>query len=121
MAIREYLPVDVDDIPERFDVDIEDETFIFQVNYNMSQKYYTIDLYTSDEDPIMLGEKLVLNEPLWEGIYDERLPAPTLIPMDEAGLAKAITPDNFMKTVFIFFDNIVQDLESTLGEGDSDG
>ncbi|MBC2148084.1 phage baseplate plug family protein [Listeria booriae] len=121
MAIREYLPVDIDDIPERFDVDIEDETFIFQVNYNMSQKFFTIDLYTSDEDPIMLGEKLVLNEPLWEGIYDERLPAPAMIPMDEAGLAKSITLDNFMKTVFIFFDNIIQDIEPALGEGDLDG
>lgn len=105
----DYIPVDKEDIPEQFEIDLADDTFILQFNYNETGDFYTVDLLDFDQEPIVLGEKLILNQPLWNDIVDDRLPAPSLVPMDESGNADRVSFDNFMETVFLYIDDISPD------------
>lgn len=105
----EYIDFNKEELPESFDIDLADETFTLAFSYNETFDYFTVDLYKADE-PLVLGEKLVLNQPLWADFTSFVLPAPTLIPQDVSGLENRITWDNLGETVFLFIDN----------EGDSD-
>lgn len=109
--IRDVLEIDNDSIPYSFDMDIEDQTYTLTINYNTISREYSVDLFTEEGTPIYLNYKLVLNQPLWFGIEDPRLPAWQLVPYDESGHEKTIDELNFNKTIFISID----DLE----EGDS--
>lgn len=109
--MRDYIPIEKDNIPERFLFDLADETFLLEVNYNDVGDFFTIDLYGANENPIVLGEKMVLGMPLWCDIVNPNLPAPTLIPLDESGKEKRITFENFGETVFLYIDDV----------GDNDG
>ncbi|UQD52303.1 hypothetical protein C0971_09990 [Bacillus methanolicus] len=103
--MRDYIPIDKENLPEQFEIDLANETFILEFNYNQTYDFFTVDLYDSNMNPIILGEKLVLNIPLWSDSADIRLPAPSLVPMDEAGKEKRITYDNFGETVFLYIDD----------------
>lgn len=102
---RDYIDVDVEEIPVEFDIDFEQDTFTMSLNYNETYDFYTVDLYDAEGEVIVLGEKLVLNIPLFESLIDERLPAPTIVPFDESGEATRISKDNFYKTVFLTIDD----------------
>lgn len=102
---RDYIDLDADEIPVQFEVDIEQDIFIMGINYNETYDFYTMDLYDAEENVIVLGEKLMLNRPLFESLIDERLPAPLIVPYDESGEASRISKDNFYKTVFLTIDD----------------
>lgn len=106
MAQREYIPIDTDDLPEQFEFDIDDVTYVIGVNYNEVGRFYTVDLYDEDEIPIVLGEKMVLDHPLWANLIDRRLPMRDIVPMDESGKATEVSPDSLQKTVFLYFDDL---------------
>ncbi|MFC6202570.1 phage baseplate plug protein [Lactiplantibacillus nangangensis] len=106
MAQRDYIPVDVDDLPEQFELDIDDVTYVFGMNYNEVGGFYTVDLYDEDENPIVLGEKMVLNHRLWANLVDRRLPMRDIVPMDESGKASDVNPDTLGKTVFLYLDDL---------------
>ncbi|MGN8233239.1 phage baseplate plug family protein [Priestia flexa] len=117
--MRSYIPVNKDKLPEQFEIDLADETFVFEVHYNQTSGFFTVDLYDVNRKPIVLGEKLVLNEYLWEGLTDRRLPAPALIVLDESATETCITYENFMKTTFLYIDDVVPMADEPL-LGDSD-
>lgn len=102
---RDYIDLDVEEIPVQFEVDIEQDIFIMGINYNETYDFYTVDLYDEEENIIVLGEKLMLNRPLFESLIDERLPVPLIVPYDESGEASRISKDNFYKTVFLTIDD----------------
>lgn len=106
MAQRDYIPVDVDDLPEQFELDIDDVTYVFGINYNEVGGFYTVDLYDEDENPIVLGEKMVLNHRLWANLVDRRLPMRDIVPMDESGKAMDVNPETLGKTVFLYLDDL---------------
>ena len=106
MSQRDYIPIDVDDLPEIFEIELADITFNFGVSYNAVGDFFTVDLYDEDLNPIILGEKLVLNHRLWAYVNDDRLPAVDLVPMDESGIATYCGIDEFMKTVFLYEDDV---------------
>ncbi|MEK5133206.1 hypothetical protein NST39_03905 [Bacillus sp. FSL W8-0645] len=114
MATRDYIPIDIEDIPQQFEIDLADSTFVFQINYNETDDSYSIDLYDMDFEPIVLGEKMILNVPLWDDIIDDRLPAPSLVPLDESNTETRLSSENFMKTVFLYIDDVGE-------EGEEDG
>ncbi|MEH7214786.1 hypothetical protein V7079_22775 [Priestia megaterium] len=115
--MRDYIPVNKEELPEQFELDLADETFVFEFNYNQVGDFFTVDLYNVQREPIIMGEKLVLNEPLWQGSINSRLPAPTLVVLDEAQKETFITFDNFMVTTFLCIDDIASvESEPTLGE-----
>lgn len=111
MLKRDFIELDIEEVPVEFEIDIEDDTFIMSLNYNETYDFYTVDLYDGEGEVIVLGEKLVLNIPLFESLIDERLPAPTIVPYDESGEATCIMKENFYKTVFLTFDNGGEDDE----------
>ncbi|EHN7565202.1 hypothetical protein N0D49_002893 [Listeria monocytogenes] len=112
MAIRNYIPVELDNIPEIFEFDFDDDrSFLFGINYAESQDLFTIDLYDMDGEPIVLGEPLVLNERLWADVIDDRLPSVDLVPLDESGKETNITKENFTKTVFLYFDDLAPEMD----------
>lgn len=104
--MRDYIPINKNNLPEQFEIDLANETFIIEVNYNQTGDFFTVDLYDMNREPIVYGEKLVLNVPLWSDLTNYRLPAPSLVVLDESGQTKRITFDNFMVTTFIYIDDV---------------
>ncbi|MBV1080811.1 hypothetical protein J0N50_05970 [Listeria monocytogenes] len=112
MAIRNYIPIELDNIPEIFEFDFDDDrSFLFSINYAESQDLFSVDLYDMEGEPIVLGERLVLNERLWADVIDDRLPSVDLVPLDESGKEIRISKENFTKTVFLYFDDLAPDTE----------
>ncbi|MED3932970.1 phage baseplate plug protein [Priestia megaterium] len=110
--MRDYIPINKDNLPEQFEIDLANNTFFMRVNYNQTYDFFSVDLYDTNNDPIILGEKLVLNVPLWQDSVDERLPAPTLVVLDESDIEKKITFSNFMVTTFLYIDDISPEEEN---------
>lgn len=121
MSLRPYIPVDVENLPETFEFDFGEVTYNIQINYNTVSETFSLDIYTLGMDPIVIGEQLVLNEPLWSDCYDTRLPSEEIIPMDEAEKETDITLDNFGVTVFLFLnilsDDVVDQTNGVLNNG----
>lgn len=129
MTLRDYIPVDKDDLPVYFEYDFGDTTYNLGFNYNVTHDFFTVDIYDDAFNPIVLGEKLIYGKQLWAGIVNAELPSETLIPFDESGQETEITYDNFGETVFLFIDDIdLSDLsnpslstDSTLDIPEDDG
>lgn len=105
----EYIEINKEELPETFEIDLANETFTLSFSYNETGDFFTVDLYKPNSEgvltPLVLGEKLTLNRPLWESITSLDLPAPTLIPMDLSNTEKRITWENFGETVFLYIDD----------------
>lgn len=105
----DYIEIDKENIPEMFYIDLADETFKLKFAYNDTGDFFTVDLYkpneTEEDEEMILGEKLVINKPLWSDISDLSLPAPNIVPMDLSGKENRITWDNLGVTVFLFIDD----------------
>lgn len=104
--VYDYIDINKSELPERFEIDLADETFLLQFNYNETGDFFTVDLYgIGDEEdpmPIVYGEKLVLGRPLWENITSDDIPAPTLMPLDIGMEADRITFENLGVSVFLY-------------------
>ncbi|MCL0330534.1 phage baseplate plug family protein [Apilactobacillus xinyiensis] len=111
MSVRNYVPIDVDDLPEQFEYDIDGQSYILRVDYNEQGDFFTVGIATEDEDWIVKNWKMFLNRPLFEGITDERLPATALVPMDESNQEKRISITNFGDTVFLYEDTLDSDID----------
>ncbi|QBO37285.1 hypothetical protein EQG49_12850 [Periweissella cryptocerci] len=120
MTIRNYIPIDKDNLPERFEFDFGEETFIFEFKFNERMGYFTASVFDEDEDAIVVGEKLIYGEPLWNDLNNELLPIVSIVPFDESGNETEITFDNFGETVFLFIDDIALDGEDDGGVADGD-
>ncbi|MBU5214351.1 phage baseplate plug protein [Heyndrickxia oleronia] len=95
------LPIDKDLIPYQFEIELEGELFTFVVDYNFQFDFFTIDCL-KNEKPLVYGEKLILNRPLFAGLTNIELPKITITPKDRAGIEKRITFDNLSETVFLY-------------------
>ncbi|MCD5030859.1 phage baseplate plug family protein [Enterococcus faecalis] len=106
MSLRAYIPIDKYSLPERFEIPLGNTHYIFEVDYNRTEQFFTVDLYDMEFTPLVIGEQMVINERLWQDIVDTRLPSADLIPMDESGSAKEITFENFGVQVFLYIDDL---------------
>lgn len=106
MAKRNYIDFDKEEVPVVFDIELGEESFTIGINYNQTNDFFSVDLWDSEGNVIVLGEKMILNTPLFDDLIDERLPGPQIVPMDESGIEKRVTYDNFGVTVFLFIDDI---------------
>ncbi len=109
MSVRNYVPVDVDDLQESFEYDLDGNTYQLSFDYNDEGDFFNCSIADADGVPIVTGEKLILNQPLFKNIYDERLPDTPLVPMDESGQATYCGIDEFMVTVFLYEDTVDPD------------
>lgn len=95
-----YLDIEKDLLPLVFEIELDDNIFNMEVYYNERFDYFTIDLYLEDE-PVIFGEKLTLDSPLFDVISYKELLNTKLIPTDPADLNTRITFDNFNEQVFV--------------------
>lgn len=115
MTKRDMIEVDLDDLPYSVDIPIEDTVYTLSFEYNEVARSYSVDVADADGNDLYLGWRLILNQPLWYGIADQRLPVWSIIPMDESGQAKELTPENFQRSVFLLIDDLVDDEVTTDG------
>lgn len=99
--MNEYIEIDKESIPYSFEIELGEEVFEIEVNYNESGDFFTVDLFKNGY-ALVLGEKLILNTPLFNNKVSIELPKVTLIPIDRAGLSSRITWENMNETVFLY-------------------
>lgn len=100
----EYIEIKKELVPYRFQIALGVEVFEFFIRYNELHDYFTFDLAKEDET-LILGEKITYGVPLFSEVYDERFPAPVVIPLDESGKETDVTYDNLNRTVFLMMVN----------------
>lgn len=99
--MNEYIEIDKNEIPYAFEVELAGEIFEIEVNYNETFDFFTIDLF-KEGNPLVTGEKLILNRPLFRNRVHIDLPKPAIIPMDRSQQENRITYDNLNETIFLF-------------------
>lgn len=110
MTVHPYVPVDVYNLPEKFEYELDGVTYDLAFDYNDEGDFFVCSIYLEDE-PLVLNEKLILNQPLFKNIFDTRLPMTPLTPIDESKQAKRMSIDNFMETVFLCEDVLPDDID----------
>ncbi|RYI25203.1 hypothetical protein EVU96_24880 [Bacillus infantis] len=95
------LPIEKEQIPYRFDIELASDLFTFEVHYNKHFDFFTLDI-EKDGAALINGEKLVLNKPLFSDSVNVNLPKIKIIPKDRAGIERRITFDNLSETVFLY-------------------
>lgn len=110
MALRNYISIDTDDLPETFEYDLDGNTYQLTFKYNDEGDFFTCDIADDSGNKIVTGEKLILNQPLFKDNPDERLPVTPLVPIDESGQATNCGIDEFGSTVFLYEDTLDPDL-----------
>ena len=98
--MRQWIPVDVDNLPDIFDIELAGEAYTFRIDYNRIADYYTITIYYDDE-AIIKQEPLLLGQRIGSALPGEGLPAIDLRVMDESGQAEDAGLGNFGNTVQI--------------------
>ncbi|KOY81578.1 hypothetical protein I6G82_08325 [Lysinibacillus macroides] len=98
---EEYIDIDKNEIPYSFEIELAGEVFEFEVNYNQAHDFFTLDLFKNG-GALVVGEKLILNRPLFRNRIDIQLPKVQIIPLDRANSATRITYENLNETVFLY-------------------
>lgn len=96
----EYIEIDKDAIPYKFELTLIDETYTFYINHNYLHNFLTVDLYRNDE-VIVLGEKIVYGEPLLNRLKYRDIPNIKIIPLDPTGVEDTVTFENINEEVFL--------------------
>ena len=99
--MNEYIEIDKDEIPYSFEIELAGEVFEIEVNYNETYDFFTVDLF-KDGGVLVIGEKLIINRPLFENRVNIDLPKVQIIPKDRANSATRITYENMNETVFLY-------------------
>lgn len=96
-----YIDIDKSKIPYSFEVVLANETFQFEVFYNVVGDFFTINLYKNHE-LVALGEKIVYGVDLFDNLKHLPIPKVTIRPFDTTGEAKRITYENMNEDVFLY-------------------
>lgn len=97
------IEVDVDDLPDIFDITLAGEDYIIRIDYNEVADFYSITIM-KDEVTLLTQEPLRLNCLVGYDIPNEDLPRVDLKVMDATGEADDAGQDNFENSVFIYLD-----------------
>lgn len=73
------IGIDKDLVPYSFDMDLGDRTYTFEVRYNSTHDYFTVDLSEGDT-PLALGVKLVWGMPLFVSMETREFPLELIVP-----------------------------------------
>lgn len=97
----EYIEVEKDLIPYRFELSLAEEVFTFEVHYNSSYDFFTVDL-SRDGEVLVYGEKLVYGQTLFYDVQDNRFPKLPLVPYDQSEKSTAVTWETLGVSVFLY-------------------
>jgi len=98
----DYIEIDKDSLPYRFDISIVDEPFTMEVHYNAEYDFFAVDLEDSDGNVLVSGEKLVYGQSLFVDVWDSRFPKLPLVPWDESEKSDAVTWSTLGTSVFLY-------------------
>ena len=101
--MRDYIDIDVDDLPDIFDINIVDEEYVMRVDYNRFADFYTITIQ-KDGETLVEQEPLILGQLVGIDIPDPRLPRVDIRVMDETGQATDAGRGSFGESVRLYFD-----------------
>ncbi|MSE09213.1 hypothetical protein GKC33_11100 [Lactobacillus salivarius] len=107
MSKRYRYDLNLENLPMMFDTDFGNYNCTMQVNYNDVGDFYTVDLFDVNNNPVILGEKLVYGKRLWSDYTNPDLPIVDLVPLDESGRTTVCNKETFGKTVFLYIDTVV--------------
>lgn len=102
MAESDSIDVDLNQLPQKFNMTLGGEGFTFRVYRSEFRDCFYIDVYDEDEVPIVLGEKIEYGEPLFGTVNDPRLPIIPIIPSSESDGESVVDGGNFQQSVFLF-------------------
>ena len=85
--MRQYIPINTDDLPDIFDITLAGEVYTLRLGYNSVADFYTLTIM-QDGETLLEQEPLVLNQLVGIDIPDSRLPRTDIRVMDEANNAK---------------------------------
>lgn len=100
-----YIDIDVSKIPQIFQIELAGVDYNVQINYNSQGDFYTIDLYDTNFNPIVMGEKLIYGQYLWRHIVNEQIPSIDLLPFDLTEKETQCNMETFGKSVFLYVDD----------------
>lgn len=104
----DYLPIEKDLIPYRFDIAINNETFTFEFHYNSEGDFFTCDLLKG-ETVLLYGEKIsygvyMFGAQLQDGkiitrdVYSKAI----LLPLDVSGQSTRVGWDELGESVLVY-------------------
>lgn len=82
--MRNYIPIDKEDLPDIFEIELAGDVFTLRVDYNQVADYYTITIQ-KDGVTLLSQEPLLLNNLVGADIPNTFLPKVDLRTMDETG------------------------------------
>lgn len=112
--MRQYIPVNTDDLPDIFDITLAGEVYTLRLDYNSVADFYTLTIM-QDGETLLEQEPLVLNQLVGIDIPDSRLPRTDIRVMDEANNAKDAGKGELSYDVQLYLDVI-----DPLGSEDDD-
>lgn len=102
------IEIDTSGVPYLFNIELSSKIYTIAINYNFIFDYFTIDLMLGNKT-LVKGEKLVINEPLFREVYEdkehninEEFPKELLIPVSSSDVNR-ITFDNLGKEVQLYY------------------
>ncbi|MBA7490428.1 hypothetical protein ES702_00966 [subsurface metagenome] len=96
-----YIEIEKDRIPYEFEMEFDGEIFQFEILYNTYGDYFTANLY-KNHDPVIIDEKIVLHQPLFDGLEHLDIPMIIVIPYDTTESALRINYENLNEDVFLY-------------------
>jgi len=87
----------------RQELTIDRRVYKLRARWNTSREYWSLDILTRNEEPLVLGRKLVLGWPVTFRDQDERLPRGQLIPVDPSGSLERIHRNDLGDRVQLLF------------------
>lgn len=97
----EYIEIEKERIPYRFDISIVDEIFTFEVHYNPDYDFFTVDL-ERDGEVLVRGEKLVYGQTLFYDVQDHRYPKLPIVAYDQSEKSTDVTWETLGVSVFMY-------------------
>ncbi|GAB6990851.1 phage baseplate plug family protein [Paenibacillus pini] len=97
----EYIDIEKDLIPYRFDISLAEEMYTLEVHYNADYDFFTVDLELNGEI-LAVGEKLVYGMPIFYDIQDNRFPKVPIIPYDESEQQTEVNWKTLSESVFLY-------------------
>lgn len=112
MSLRDRWVIDKTQLPSTFTFEDGNKSFYITMYYRELTDNFYITLSDINGVTLVAGEKVVYGEPLFK-VTDPRLPSTTYIPLDESGQSKEVNFSTFGVTVFIFADDIIDNVGET--------
>ena len=100
--MRDRIPIEKELCPYRFDIDLGENVFVFDVNYNAERDLFTVNLYRNEDEPVCMGEKLTYGQALFADMYRAGVyPVMMLVPWDASSETETCNWDTLGRVVFL--------------------